>query len=793
MKSPYHNYYKVRESFVVNYGDGLEEDPDLTPVVFSLPEPPKDWSNVKNYGLHPDDQIYRIDETPKRLLMIESEVTDEAEEAYERSRNNSINGYRILRSFWQKLSDESERFEDEIKWMRNVIWKRYYGEWVFIDGQMLWLPPRYYMYLNFWNMSVKNGYELPEFRIRDWKSHCVSHYLRHTKEGLGNLNKKGMAIKVDGDYEVMDMGTRVFYGPIRPKNRRSGATHEALNEAHETICTGIGKKATTLSKSVSDVVEFFEEMIFPAWRRIPMFLKPIWIGAQVDGKKIEYKTQTTTFGTPGMDSNLYYVLTTDEVVLDSKRLDFILFDEQGKKTGGGRVDVAERFDVGKQTLSTGSGARIHGFCMNPSTAEEMEDGAQQYKLMCDMSKFYERNPNGQTKTGLMLVYFPAQYCLEGFVDCFGKAVVDTPTDRQVELTKKHFKDRDDTFVKNRIGAKKYLLDQRNQFLSSGKPDDLRAYRALQRKHPMRYAESWIGDSGDMGFPIIKIDSRIADIEYLTEPLVDYGKFEWEGQFGSRVRWVPLEESDKEARFEFSYHIKSAFTNRTRRVRVFNGSTNHWEWQLGPQDPRFILGSDTFEFDNKSIAKEREDRSRKSDGGISGFYPYDAQIDGQKDREHWDSDRFIITYRCKPPSTDAYNEDLLMAAIYIGGWVYPEVNIKNTWEFFIKKGYGGYLKYDINLSTGKPNEKPGYWVGAGTKDEMFQLLHDYLDRNSFRERHLPLLREAKNIRGPEYLKNFDLLAASGAALMGARDMSPTLKVMDNSNRLKEAMDEFKQVF
>jgi len=792
-KNDYRNYYTVRKYLVVNYGDGLEEDPDLKPVVFSLPEPPKDWTKVKNYGLHPDDQIYRTDEVPKRLLMLEAEVTDEAEEMYEKNRNNSINGYKLLRVFWQRLSDESDRFAEEIKWMRNVIWKRYYGEWVFIDGQMMWLPPRYYMYLNFWNMSVKGGYDLPEFRIRDWKSHCVSHYLRHTREGLGNLNKKGMAVKNNGEYEVTDMGTRVFYGPIRPKNRRSGATHEALNEAHETVCTGVGKKATTLSKSVPDVIEFFEEMLFPAWRRIPMFLKPIWMGAQVDGKKIEYKTQTTTFGTKGMDSKLYYVLTTDEVVLDSKRLDFILFDEQGKKTGGGRVDVADRFDIGKQTLSTGSGARIHGFCMNPSTAEEMEDGAQQYKLMCDQSMFYERNPNGQTKTGLMLVYFPAQYCLEGFVDCFGKAVVDDPTERQIELTVKHYPERDDAFVNKKIGAKRYLLDQRNQFLASGKPDDLRSYRALQRKHPMRYSESWIGDSGDMGFPIIKIDSRIADIEYLSSSITDYGKFSWTNGFGSRVRWEPLDEVDKEARFEFSYHIKKEFTNRMRRVRVFNGMSNRWELQFGPQDPRFILGSDTFEFDNKSVAKERTDKSRKSDGGIVGFYPYDHLIDAENDRADYESDRFIIAYRAKPISTDAYNEDLLMAAIYIGSWVYPENNIKNTWKYFIEKGYGGYLKYDINLSTGKPNEKPGYWVGSGTKDEMFQLLHDYIERNAFRERHLSFLREAKNIRGPEYLKNFDLLAAAGAALMGARDMNVTQKMSDKSNSLREAMEHFKKVF
>jgi hypothetical protein len=792
-ESPYHQYYKVRKHFVVNYGDGYEVDVDLKPVVFSLPDPPQDWKKVKNYGLHPDDQIYRTDDVPKRLLMLENEVVRDAEEKYEDNRNKTITGHKLLRVFWRKLSDEAEMFAEEIDYIRKVIWKRYYGEWVFIDGQMMWFPPRYYMYLNFWHMSVKNGYARPEFRIRDWKSACVNHYLRHTTEALGNLNKKGMALKKDGKYKVKDLGVRTFYGPIRPKNRRSGATHEALNEGHETVCTGIGKKASVLSKSVKDVEEFFDEMLFPSWRRMPMFLKPTWIGAQVDGKRIEYKANKTSVSTKGMDSVIYYNDTTDEVVLDSKRLDYILLDEQGKKTGGGRVDVAKRYGVSKQTLSTGNGASIHGFCMNPSTAEEMEDGAKQYKAMCDMSNFYQRSDTGQTKTGLMLVYFPAQYCLEGFVDCFGKAVVNNPTRRQIELTAKHCPNRDAAFINYEVGARSFLLSQRNQLLASGKPDDLREYRNLQRKHPMRYAESWIGESGDMGFPIVKMDTRIAEIESSNVKMVDHGKFRWKGSFGSGVQWVPLAETDREARFEFSYHIQTEFANRRKRVKVYNGLTNRWENQFGPSDARFILGGDTFGFDNKTQAADREDKSRKSDGGISGYYPYDDRVDGGKNKAEWDSDRVILTYRAKPSSTDAYNEDLLMAAIYLGGLVYPERNITNTWEYFIKRGFGGYLKHDINLSTGKPEDKPGYWMGKEGKTTMFQLLNDYFERNAERERHLSLLLEGKGIRGPEYLQNFDLLAATGAALMGARDMDIAQTVSMKSNTIAEAYAAMQKVF
>ena len=795
MKSKYHDLYRVRRHFVVNNGDGLELDPDLKPIVFSLPDPPKDWTNIKNYGLHPDDQIYRPDETPKDVLLLENEIVEEAQMLYEHNRTNSITGYKLLRDFWSRLSDQSDRYEKEVQWMRHVIWKRYYGEWVFIDGQLLWLPPRYYMYTNFWNMNVDTGYICPDFRIRDWKSACANHYLRHTKEGFGNLNKRDIALKLDGEYVVKNFGARVFYGPIRPKNRRSGATHEAMNEGHETVCTGVGKTATALSKSVPDVEDFFDKMLYPSWKRMPMFLKPTWLGAQPDGQRLEYKASSNMFGALSMDSTMYYVKTTDEVVVDSKRLDYILLDEQGKKTGGGRVDVAKRWAISKQTLSTGNGANIHGFAMNPSTSEEMEDGAIQYRVMCDMSNFYQRSKTGQTKSGLMLIFFPAQYCLEGFVDCFGKAVVDSPTERQISLTNKHYPasnpNRKNVFIGNNMGAREFLKSLRNPLLTSGKSEDMTAYRGEMRKHPMSYKENWIGEAGDMGFPIVKIDSRLAEEETDSVKWVDNGHFKWEKDvFGGKVEWRPGGDDDK---FEISYHIVNTFTNRKIKSKVFNGLSQRWEWQFGPHDPRFILGGDTFGFDNKSLADQREDKSRKSDGGIGGYYPFDNRIDNETMPDTWDSGRFFLSYRYKPPSTDSYNEDLLMAAIYFGAWVYPENNITNTWEYFIRHNHGGYLKHDINVKDGKPKEKPGYWMGGNEKVEMFQAVADYLEKNVHRERHISFLKECKKIRGPEELQNFDRLAAHGAALRGARDMDVTSAVTEHSNRVKEAYEALGMTF
>ena len=108
MKSSFDHLYSARKHFVVNYGDGIERDPDLTPIVFTLPSPPDDWSKVKNYGLHPDDQVYRVDAPPKRLVLLEEEIMTEANKRYESNRNNTITGYGLLKAFWEKLSNEAE-------------------------------------------------------------------------------------------------------------------------------------------------------------------------------------------------------------------------------------------------------------------------------------------------------------------------------------------------------------------------------------------------------------------------------------------------------------------------------------------------------------------------------------------------------------------------------------------------------------------------------------------------------------------------------------------------------------
>ena len=100
-------------------------------------------------------------------------------------------------------------------------------------------------------------------------------------------------------------------------------------------------------------------------------------------------------------------------------------------------------------------------------------------------------------------------------------------------------------------------------------------------------------------------------------------------------------------------------------------------------------------------------------------------------------------------------------------LYPERNKEALWQYFIEKGYGGYLKYDIDIKTGKISDKPGFFSGTETKDELFRELKDFITYRIHKCNFLSLLAELKDIKGPEQMTLYDLLTACGAALMGSR--------------------------
>jgi hypothetical protein len=283
----------------------------------------------------------------------------------------------------------------------------------------------------------------------------------------------------------------------------------------------------------------------------------------------------------------------------------------------------------------------------------------------------------------------------------------------------------------------------------------------------------IGTSGDIGFSYEIIDKRIAELRKLHslgKPPVKVGNFYRENNDPEgRVYW----RTEDDGRFEMSMELPKEHTNLKRKTLIWDvekgGMIPSWE---PVYKSRFTLGCDPFEYSNTKVDTGT---SKQSDGGIAVLRSRDMSIDKGDDPHTWSTRRFVLSYRYRPASLLEYNEDVLMAAEYYGAMVFMERNKTGTWEHFIRRGRGGFLKYQMDLTTGKLADKPGYYAQGASKDEMFGELKDYIEFRGAEEDHLGFLEEARNIKAKDELTKYDKLAAHGAALLG--DKSPHGKAQE----------------
>ena len=490
-------YLPADKYFCVNY-----DDEDLRPIYISLPKPPP-IQLIDGYGLPPLEQIFKRLEIPHRLKLLEKRVYKELQEWSEKRQYNIITGYSIYKKFWEILTNEQKDFEEEIIFIKNVIWYTIHGYWCFIKGKPYYFPPWYFCFLNFWHMpEIKHSIKYPEFRYEDLKTELFKWYLYNTHETFKYLDKEGNALKnSEGKYEMINMPFRVFYGLMKPKRRRCGESNRALNNISWIAKYGISQSCPIISDSGKHALEHYKKRVLPAWRSWPLFIKPVWDGDN-SPSMIHFSFPSNVYGEKSIDSYIYHVERAGERAVDSDKTHGILIDESAKLE---RVDPSSRWNVTKFTLA--QGADIHGWAELPSTVEEMKDGGEEFFSMWTQSDFYNRDKiRGQTKSGLAREYIPAYRGYDQYIDYWGFSVINDPTDEQLEYLPERC-----GYSKSRKGSKDYINKIRESLLYSGSSSDMKSYRELIRKEPIKSAECWKGIGGDVGFDIEKISSRLSNL------------------------------------------------------------------------------------------------------------------------------------------------------------------------------------------------------------------------------------------------------------------------------------------
>ena len=745
-------YKPYQPWFGINLGDK-----NLHPVYISLPEPP-DPKLIDGYGLHPDDQYFRRKEIPAKLKVLEQTIITELQDLNDRNANIRVSEWRIYKMFWDRLEEDREHYEKEIQFIKNVWWWRTHGYFFYNDGQITFIPPDYFDFMNFWQTPDRNedtGDYFFEYREKSRIKYLYKWYLESTDEAFKHYDEDGRAVKTNGKYEMVSTGRRVFYGSGEPKTRRSGATTEGVHKVWKTGSTIKGAFTTIVSMDGDKATEHWDKKMVPGWNEYPLWLKPITSSSKTP-TKIKLSAPSQVYGLNQMKSTITPTKSAGEKKNDGEKIHCMLSDEEGK----GGPDVYERWNINQLTMSLNNGLTILGWSDHPSTVEQMEGGGLAYYKMMIQSNFYIRLADkGQTISGLARIFFPNYEGIGGYIDRFGKSVVEKPTERQIRLSP------DAAFAKSGQGLKEIMQSERDQLLRDGSTEALDKYRSMRRKQPMEWDECWLGESGDIGFNMEIIDKRLAahrKMKVLHKETYIRGNFT--GPLLNPV-WV----TDPNGPFWISTKMMPGAASTkiiTPRWDAIHGNVyDHY----GPMLPTNFVGcGDVFGFDNKDIAKQRESRSRMSDGGISIFMGRNMATDHGDDMSKWAGHKFVLSYRHRTTLTE-YCEDVARCHVYFGAMLYPERNKEALWEFFIREGLMGYLLYDTDIQTGKPADKPGFFSLERSKDDLFSGLKKYIDYRGHAEDFPPFLQECKDIKGPEFMKLFDRLTAHGGALLGYKQL------------------------
>ena len=513
----------------------------------------------------------------------------------------------------ENASEYYEYIEEEFRRRREGLWFMNNGEPTYITGS-------HYMFIQWSHIDV--GY--PDYRDANRKFFIFWE-----------------ACKLDPD----------CMGMCFLKNRRSGfsymASAEMVNQATQVYDSNFG----LLSKTGSDAKSMFTDKVVRIYRRYPFFFQPIQDGSsnprvelafREPAKKITKKHKHIE-KSEALNSVIDWRNTADNSY-DGMKLKLLIHDEAGKWTGS--TSIAKNWSVTQTCLLLGR--KIVGKCMMGSTANKLEDGGLEYKDIYYDSNVEEKDLNRRTKSGLYSLFIPSYDNLEGFIDKYGKSIINTPDKPVVGI--------DD--IEINIGAKDYIKNRRD-----GLKNNTNALSEFKRQFPFTTEEAFRNDSLSSVFDVEKIYQQL-DYNEVTENLTTKGDFIWKGGVqDSQVIWIP----NKKGKWEVSWFPPSIMQNM-----VVN--------KFGKKRPgntiNVVAGCDPYDHDTTTDG-------RRSNAACHIYHKF--TLDG-----NLPSEQFICEYIHRPPKAEIFYEDMIKQCVFYGCQILVENNKIGIIKYFERRGYNDYL-------------------------------------------------------------------------------------------------------
>lgn len=758
-----------------------KNDRNLKPFVIFLPKPPAD-KHIINYGKKRVNQVFTRVEIPQRLVDLEKKLRKQLEIRESTNSNQKFSKQKLQITMWEYLKGHAKEYEKEIEFIIEEQWKLKHGAWYFIDREPIFINPWYYRYLNYWQLG---GGVVPEFRMRDWEYFTVHDYAYRTSE--------------DGNYK--DIGNRTVIGVTYPKHRRDGATHKSLCILYSIILErGRFSKGGIQSYNSDNAQEHYLGKLAVSFDNMPFFTKPLWSGSDMPVGGLKFIKPAGVGSVDSLNSEITYATTAYRGAYDGWQLDGILTDESGKTKD---EDVLERHEVVVNTVTIGNRRNIFGFMMYPTTVADMEKGGgKRFYDLCKQSQFHERNDIGQTKSGLINYFKAACYGLEGFVDIFGKDVVDDPKESEKWRLKPDVKT--GGFVRDSngklLGSRRFLITQRKAVV-----EDISSYNNQLRLFPMEYIECFGGVDGDVGFDTVKLIKRkneLMSMEVDNKAPTVRGYFVWVMPNGTRLTSRDF--------IDGGYHKMSGITNNAH-VEWVDHKEGRFLMSMRPKTPndryvnndgiwfpknpsQYTSCGDPFQFlkDSEINNVYRDDKSRLSKGGLAVFYERDLNEDPMdKPISEWVSNTFVLSYLYRPPTGEEFGEDSIMAMVYYGGLMFPETNVKDLWHYIVERGFEGYLLYMTDTSGRKLKNNAGFTSLGESKQALFSGVKSYISAHIHREKHLPIVKQFLGIQGLADMTNQDLFVAAAGCLYGSS--SRMRDFVSDRNNAETEVDWFEDDF
>ena len=720
---------------------------DLEPYTIHFPTPPAPELFI-NYGLPAKEQFFVREEKPEWL--------------------DRLN--RMKRSEAMAVVKANQYMAE---WIDSQWRKRNEGVFMYIKGIPLYIPGKYWFYMNYYYQNTANGVALADFRMPDLEWFWI--------------------------WCLFVLPNPNIYGIIECTLRRDGKSARSFGEDLEEISKEANVKAGAQSKTDKDAKDTFQEFIVEPWRRLPFFFNPIFDNKTYPSKEINFRSPSTSG--ESLDASILAEAVMDELgssievratvdnAFDGRKLRRYTLDEAGKIE---EMDVYEAWRIHKQCLRVGQ--KMVGKAKITTTVEEMVKlGMEPFWRIWDES---DRKPEKMTKlnqtvSGLVPIFKPAH---EAYIyDEYGFPIADEPTPEQAEYRKTVL------IAENRLeevkqgqhflGAKE-LLKMEEESLSG------KARQSFLRMYPPSISVARRSNSTECAFPEHQeiIENRLDELRFGQDD-VYVGNLEWKDNIqDSEIVWVPCNHRDRAGKVygDECPRCRFRFFTMDHLRYVNNNSRDSMGYLMPGNKGKGMVSADTFKYANTS-------GNRKSQAASHGYWEFDLDVDQGRDHVDQVSDDFIFEYLFRPKTPADFCEDMVKVCFWLGWEMFPEINLATVWDYFLARGYENFLKFKkmFKIVDGKykieESKTPGMvTLGDQSKLPTFAAVETYLDKNGYKCKARKFLQDCKDVEFSKLTK-YDAFV-SGSQCLYARSpvqrFKPKVEVkmrtgLDGAFMLKQA--------